>query len=151
MKPIAQFATAAALVLGLASAYAQDGVVVKRSAHGVQATLDKLAAIVGDKGFGIVARIDHAAAAAKVGETLRPTQVLVFGNPKVGTALMQSQQSVGLDLPIRVVAWEDEEGTVWVAYNEPGWLAGRYGIGDRGAVVKKMTGALANFTDAATR
>ena len=137
--------------LAWAPAHAQDGVTVKPSANSVAATVDKLDAIVREKGFGVVARVDHAAAAAKVGLTLRPTQVLIFGNPKVGTALMQSAQAVGLDLPIKVAVWEDAEGKVWIGYNDPSWLTSRYGIGDRGEVVKRMTGALGNFTDAAAK
>ena len=104
-----------------------------------------------DKGFGVVARVDHAAAASKVGEKLRPTQLLIFGNPKVGTALMQSRQSIGLDLPIRVAVWEDAEGQVWLAYNDPAALAARHEVLDRSAVIERMTGALDNFTNAAAR
>ena len=140
------------LVLVASSAVAQDpGLIVKRSSHSVAATLDKLEGIVKSKGFTVFARIDHAAGAASVGQQLRPTQLLIFGNPKVGTALMTASQSAGLDLPIRVAAWEDAEGQVWLVYNDPAWLAGRHNIKGRGKVVGKMTGALGNLTDAATR
>ncbi len=152
MTRFVRLALASALVLTTATAaIADEGIVVKRSAHSVQATLDKLESVVSDKGFGIVARVDHAAAAAKAGEQLRPTQVLIFGNPKVGTALMKSNQRIGLDLPIRVVAWEDEAGAVWVAYHAPKALVGGHDIGDRAEVVQRMTGALGKFTDAATK
>ena len=123
--------------------------VVKKSTHSVAATLNKLEGIVKSKGFTVFARIDHAAGASKVGQELRPTQVLLFGNPKIGTALMLSDQAAGLDLPIRVAAWQDENGQVWIAYNAPQWLASRHGIENRAEVIKKMTGALDKLTSAA--
>jgi uncharacterized protein (DUF302 family) len=125
--------------------------VVKRSSHSVAATLDKLESIVKDKGFTVFARIDHAAGANKVGQSLRPTELLIFGNPKVGTALMSSRQSAALDLPIRVAAWEDASGQVWIGYDAPASLAQRHGIVDRDPVIKKMTGALNGLTDAAAK
>ena len=125
------------------------GVVVKKSTHSVAATLDKLEGIVKSKGFTVFARIDHAAGASKVDKQLRPTQVLLFGNPKIGTALMLSDQRAGLDLPIRVAAWQDEKGQVWIAYNAPQWLANRHGINNRAKVIGKMTGALDKLTSAA--
>ena len=140
------------LVLSWVSSFAaagDDGIVRKTSANSVQGTLDKLEQIVREKGFTVFARIDHAAGAKKVGQELRPTQLLIFGNPKVGTALLQGNQSVGLDLPIRVVAWEGADGAVWVAYNDPAYLTTRHQISDRDKVVGKMTGALQKFTDAA--
>lgn len=127
----------------------QNGMVVSKSANSVGATLDRLEAIVKDKGFTVFARIDHAAGALETGQSLRPTQLLIFGNPKVGTALMSSRQSAGLDLPIRVAAWQDADGQVWIGYDAPAHLAERHGIEDRDEVVKTMTGALANLTSAA--
>lgn len=138
------------LVLGTV-ATADDQMVRKASANSVDVTLDRLEQIVKDKGFTVFVRIDHAAGAAKVGKSLRPTQLLIFGNPSVGTALMSSAQSAGLDLPIRVVAWEDEGGKVWLAYTAPAALAARHGIADRDEVVAKMTGALDNLTNAAAK
>ena len=139
------------LVISFApAALADEGIVKKLSARSVQDTMDNLEGIVKKKGFTVFARVDHAAGASKVGETLRPTQLLIFGNPKVGTALMTSSQSIGLDLPIKVLAWEDSEGMVWLAYNEPAYIAERHGIEDKEAVVSKMTGALKGITDAAT-
>ncbi len=126
-----------------------SGIVTKTSTHSVKETLDKLEAIVTSKGFKIVARVNHAKAAEKSGQTLNPTEVLIFGNPKVGTALMKSNQAIGLDLPIKVIAWEDDNGVVTIAYNDPAWMVSRYGITDREKVVQKMTGALKKFTDAA--
>ncbi len=140
------------LILVFFSTYAvagEDGIVRKTSANSVQGTLDKLEQIVRNKGFTVFARIDHAAGAKKVGKELRPTQLLIFGNPKIGTLLMQSNQTVALDLPIRVAAWEDAQGTVWIAYTDPAYLTARHQVTDREKVVAKMTGALHKLTDAA--
>lgn len=126
-----------------------DGVINKISTHSVKDTLDKLETIVTSKGFTVVARVDHAKAAEMAGLNLNPTEVLIFGNPKVGTALMNSNQAIGLDLPIKVLVWQDDKGIVTIAYNDPSWMVSRYGIDDRDEVVKKMTGALGKFTDAA--
>jgi len=126
-----------------------EGIVSKTSTHSVKDTIDKLETIVTAKGFAVVARVNHAKAAENVGQKLNPTEVLIFGNPKVGTALMQSNQAIGLDLPIKVIAWEDDKGVVTIAYNDPSWMVSRYDIDDRNEVVKKMTGALMKFTDAA--
>lgn len=127
-----------------------DGMVEKPSQHSVSVTLDRLTGIVTEKGFSVVARVDHAAAAKRAGLTLLPTELLIFGNPKVGTQLMQSQRTVGLDLPIKVLVWEDPEGNVWLAYTAPDYLLARHGIDDREAVREKMTQALDGFTNAAT-
>jgi len=139
------------IVLFPLCAFAQggDGIVTKPSRFSVETTLDRLESAVKQKGFTVFARINHAAGAAKIGKQLRPTELLIFGNPKVGTALMSSRQSAGLDLPIRVVAWEDSTGQVWLAYNAPRYLEERYRIPDRQAVIGKMTGALKNLTDGA--
>ena len=134
-----------------ADSMSDPGLVLTKSANSVAVTLDKLESIVKEKGFTVFARIDHAAGAAKVGQTLRPTQLLIFGNPKVGTALMSSSQSAGLDLPIRVAAWEDVQGQVWIGYTAPAALAERHGINDRGPVIDKMTGALGKFVGAAAK
>ena len=139
------------IVLFPLCAFAQggDGIVTKPSRFSVETTLDRLESAVKQKGFTVFARINHAAGAAKIGKQLRPTELLIFGNPKVGTALMSSRQSAGLDLPIRVVAWEDSTGQVWLAYSAPRYLEERYRIPDRQAVIGKMTGALKNLTDGA--
>jgi uncharacterized protein (DUF302 family) len=130
-------------------AAADKGLVVKPSAYGVDETLNRLEGVLEKKGLTIFARIDHSAGAGKVQMNLRPTQVLIFGNPKMGTALMRSNQAAGIDLPMKVLAWEDEQNRVWIAYNDPGYLADRHQIRDRGEVIEKMTKALANLTDKA--
>jgi uncharacterized protein (DUF302 family) len=90
--------------------------------------MDRLAAAVTSRGISIMARIDHAAAAAAVGMELRSTEVLVFGNPRAGTPLMQAAQTVGIDLPLKALVWQDEGGKTWLAYNDPQWLAKRHGV-----------------------
>src|ERR1700733_12586714 len=89
---------------------AQDGLIVSKSPHSVSKTIDRVVEAAKARGMMIFARIDHAAGAAKVGMTLRPTELLIFGHPKGGTALMQDQQTVGIDLPLKALAWEDERG-----------------------------------------
>ena len=101
-------------------------------------------------GLTIFARVKHQAGAKKVGLDLRPTELLIFGNPKMGTPLMQANPAIGLDLPLRAVAWEDKDGTAYLAYTDPAALKARYGITGRDALFAKMTGALKKFTDIAT-
>lgn len=134
----------------LLPAMAADGVVSAKSAHSVADTADKLEAVLNEKGMTVFARIDHAAGAAKIDAELRPTQLVVFGNPKVGTPLMQCSQSVALDLPQKALIWEDAEGHVWLTYNDPAYLDARHGLGDCAAVLEKVSKALANFAKAAT-
>jgi uncharacterized protein (DUF302 family) len=112
-----------------AYAMAVDGLTNLQSAFGPKETMDRLEAEVKSRGMTVFARIDHARGAADVGLNLRPTEVLVFGNPKGGTPLMQSNQSIGIDLPLKALVWKDQSGTVWLSYNEPGWLAKRHGLG----------------------
>lgn len=130
---------------------ATEGLVAKRSAYPVAETMDRLERVVRDRKLIVVARVDHAAAAQQAGLTLRPTQLLIFGNPKAGTPLMQSAQSVGIDLPLKVLVWEDDKGQVWLGYNDPGWLAARHGVADRAEVVRSIAGALAALTDAVAK
>ena len=128
---------------------ADNGLVTVRSAHGVKDTIDRLAADVTAKGMRVFARIDHAQGANEVGLALRPTELLIFGNAKGGTPLMQSRQTIGLDLPLKALAFEDADGTVWLCYNDPAWIAVRHGVaGDE--VTKAMAAALAAATHHAT-
>ena len=131
-------------------AAAADGVIDVESTHSVADTADKLVAAVEAKGMKVFARIDHAAGAASIGSEIPPTQLVVFGNPKVGTPLMQCSQSVALDLPQKALIWEDAEGQVWFSYNDPAYLDARHGLGDCEAVLGKVSNALANFAAAAT-
>ena len=106
-----------------------DGLIACVSKFGPKETMDRLAAAVTSRGISIVAGIDHAAAAAAIGMELRPTEVLIFGNPRAGTPLMQAVQTVGIDLPLKALVWQDEGGTTRLAYNDPQWLAQRHGVG----------------------
>ncbi len=126
-------------------------IVVTRSAHDVNATIDRLEAALRAKGVTIFARIDHAGNAERANIALRPVQLLIFGNPKLGSPLLASNPMVGLDLPMKALAWEDTDGKVWLAYTAAATIAERYRIEDRAAIIDKMTGALKNFAAAATR
>jgi uncharacterized protein (DUF302 family) len=120
-----------------------NGLVTIRSAHSVKDTIDLVAAEVKSKGMTVFARIDHAAGAKEVGLTLAPTELLVFGNAKAGTPLMQARQQIGIDLPLKMLAWEDPSGTRWLSYNDPVWLAKRHGLGQElDQAVKAMSSAL---------
>jgi uncharacterized protein (DUF302 family) len=125
--------------------------IVKESELGVKETIDKLAAVLKAKGITIFARIDHAAGAKKAGLELRPTELLIFGNPKLGSPLMQADQRIGLDLPMKVLAWEDANGKVFVVYADPAGLNARYKLDGKEAILQKMNQALAAFTTAATK
>jgi uncharacterized protein (DUF302 family) len=89
--------------------------------------MQRLEAAVEAKGFSVFAHIDHSAQAAQVNLSLRPTDLLIFGNPKGGTPLMRSDQRIGIDLPLKALVWQDEKGTTWLSYNDPEWLVQRHG------------------------
>jgi uncharacterized protein (DUF302 family) len=117
-----------ALLLALAaSARAADGLVEVRSPHSVKDTADRLEAAAKARNLVVFLRVDHAAGAHKVGRTLRPTELVVFGNPQGGTPLMECAQSAGIDLPLKALVWQDASGQVWLGYNEPEYLAKRHG------------------------
>jgi len=127
-----------------------DGLITKKSANSVKVTIDILTAALKKKGIGIWARVDHKANGATVNEALRPTTILIFGNPRLGTPLMRSNQTIGLDLPMKALAWKDANGQVWLTYNDPQYLAHRHSIKDKDAIIKKMTGALDKLSNKAT-
>jgi uncharacterized protein (DUF302 family) len=118
--------------------------------HGAAETVERLQAVLATKGIHLFAHIDHAAEAKKAGLLLRPTQVLIFGNPQAGTPLMQSRQTVGLDLPLRVLVWEDEAGKVWLTYHPPSFLAQLHHVSDREEAVNSLDAGLASLARAAT-
>ncbi len=122
----------------------------KTSPHSVSETIDRLQAAVEGAGATVFARIDHAAGAANVEMELRPTQMLMFGNPKLGTPAMLDGQTAGLDLPLRVLAYEDDAGTVHIAYHNPASLAANHGLPGDAKYIQMMTGALDKLTSAAT-
>jgi uncharacterized protein (DUF302 family) len=130
---------------------APAGLVTVQSAHEPGETLDRLVAAIAAHGMTVMARIDHADAAAKVGLSLRPTEVVVFGNPRGGTGLMQAVQTIGIDLPLKALVWQDEAGKTWLSYNAPQWLAARHEIGSEGdKPVSVMADALAAIAGDAT-
>ena len=132
--------------------YAGDsnGMIRIKSNHDVSTTLDNLESVLKTKGMTIFKRVDHTAGAEKAGLQLRPTELLIFGNPKVGTPLMLCSQTAALDLPQKALAYEDEHGKVWLAYNDPAYMANRHNLKDCDKPVQKVTDALANFARAAT-
>ena len=138
------------LVLVPTLAVGSHGIVTIESRYSVDVTADRLEGVLKEKNMTIFSRIDHAAAAAGIGETLRPTVLIIFGNPKVGTALMKCGQTAGIDLPLKALIWEDEYGSVKLSYNDPGFIADRHGISDCRPVLDKMTGALKSFAEKAT-
>jgi uncharacterized protein (DUF302 family) len=145
------FALSAIVCLWGVQAMAAEGLTTMRSSYGPKETMDRLEAEVKAKGITVFARIDHAAGAAEVGLSLRPTEVLIFGNPKGGTPLMQAVQTIGIDLPLKALVWQDASGVTWLSYNDPSWLAKRHGLGNEvAAAVSGMTAALAAVTKAAT-
>jgi uncharacterized protein (DUF302 family) len=132
------------------SAALADALTTKPSKYPVKETVDRLTAALRDKGITPAARIDHAAAAKAAGLELKPTEVLLFGNPKLGTPLMQSNRQVAVDLPMRVLVWEDDGGKVWIGYAPPSTLKTRYKIEGRDDILKALTGALEAFASAAS-
>jgi uncharacterized protein (DUF302 family) len=115
-------------------------------------TVARCVAAIEARGLSLFARVDHAKNAASVGMDLRPTELLIFGNPKGGTPLMQENQVSGLDLPLRVLVWQDADGHVWLTYNDPRWLAARYGLATPSQpAVTAMTAGLAAIVLAATQ
>ena len=127
-----------------------NGLVNVKSSHDVKTTADRLESILNQKGMKVFIRINHAAGAANVGKKLRPTELIIFGNPKVGAPLMQCSQSVGVDLPQKALVWQDDKGLVWLTYNDPDYLSGRHGLKECSEVLKKVEKALNNFAKAAT-
>ena len=148
MRRIAVLAILVALLAAPALAQAPQ-LVTKKSPHDAAATVARLEAAITKRGAAIVAKVDHATAAKASGMELRPIVALIFGNPKLGTPLMQSSPTAGLDLPMRVLVWQDATGAVMVGYWPPASLATAHGIKDRDPVLKTMAGALDAITNEA--
>jgi len=142
-------AVLASLLLAL-PALADAGLTIVESKRSVKDTLDAMAKALEEKGIKVVARVDHAAGAKAAGLELRPSEVLIFGSPKLGTPLMQSKPEIGIDLPMKALAWQDASGKVFLAYTKPEALKARYGIAGKDEVFKAMAGALAAFTAGAS-
>ena len=125
-----------------------DGLVTIASNHSVKKSIDRAESLLKAKEITVFARIDHAAGAASVDMPLRPTELLIFGHPKAGTPLMQANQTIGIDLPLKLLGWEDAVGKVWLTYNDPSWLARRHRLGSEPAVQALAT-VVANLARAA--
>jgi uncharacterized protein (DUF302 family) len=135
-------------LLAAASALAADGVNTLKSPYSAVETMNRFESNAKQRGLTVFARVDHAAGAARVGKTLRPTEVLIFGNPTGGTPLMECAQSAGIDLPLKALVWEDGQGQVWLGTNDPGWLARRHGAPDcpAAAALAKVLTSLSEAT-----
>ena len=132
---------------GVASA--ADGLVSIKSPYPARETMTRLESLVKERGLTVFARVDHAAGAAKIGMTLRATEVLIFGNPQGGTPFMMCAQTLGIDLPLKALVWEDAAAQVWLSYNDTAFLARRHGAPDCPAV-ENLRRALAGIAEAVT-
>ena len=139
-----------AFLLPLTVNAADDGMISKKSQYSVKVTLDRLENALKKKGIKIATRWSHDAGAKGAGIPLRDTELLIFGNPKLGSHFFTSNQTAGIDLPMKALAWKDAKGQVWLTYNDPQYIADRHGIKDRAEIVAKMTGALNKLTNVAT-
>jgi uncharacterized protein (DUF302 family) len=119
-----------------------EGLTTVPSHFAPKETMDRVETEISERGMNVFARIDHAAGAAEVGLTLRPTELIIFGNARGGTPLMQSVQTVGIDLPLKALVWQDAAGKTWISYNEPPWIAQRHHASDAQPIVNKMADLL---------
>jgi uncharacterized protein (DUF302 family) len=131
---------------------AARGLTTIRSSYGPEETMNRFEAEVRAKGMIAFAHIDHAAGAAAVGLSLRPTELLIFGNTRGGTPLMESVQTTGIDLPLKVLVWQDGSGVTWLSYNDPTWIAKRHGVDSGvGATVRVLTATLNQMARSAAK
>lgn len=144
-------AAAAACCALVAPTHASNGVVTVAAESGVAEVTDRLEALLLSKGMTVMARVKHSDAAAGVGVELRDTQLLIFGNPKVGSPLMRCEQMVALDLPQKALVYADAEGRTWIAYNDPAYLQQRHAVQGCDEAFAKVSGALAKLTAAAAK
>ena len=140
------------LIIGLAvslNSFAADGLINVASQHAFDETADKLEKVLLDNGMTIFARVPHSSDALKVNIELQPTELIIFGNPQVGGKLMQCAQTVAIDLPLKVLVWQDEAGGVWISYNDPEYLKARHDMATCDMQLKQVAGALNKLTAAA--
>lgn len=149
MKRMLPIALSLIMVFATISMAGNAGLVNVKSAHSVAATADRLEGVLAEKGMKLFLRLNHAEGAGNVGIKLRPTELLIFGNPKVGAPLMAKQQSVGIDLPQKMLIWQDDSGQVWLTYNDPDYLANRHGLDKNLPPLLKVKKALGAFAQAA--
>jgi uncharacterized protein (DUF302 family) len=122
-----------------------SGLVAIQSAHTVPETVERLQEVISERGMRVFSSIDHAAGAQSIGEELRPTVLLLFGNPTVGTGLMKCRQSVGIDLPMKFLVWEDAESKVWIGFNDPAFLGRRHSMSGCDQILTKVENALTDI------
>ncbi len=134
---------------GTSAAADDSGLIRVASANSVEATADKMEKILKKNGATIFARIDHAAGAKKVGKDLRPTVLMIFGNPKMGAPLMKQNQQIGLDLPLKALIYQAQDGKTYITYNDPAYVSKRHGVSQPEKVFQRMTGILKNVSAAA--
>jgi len=128
--------------MGMEAEMPVQGLTTIKSKRGPQETMSRLEAAVKAKGMTVFARVDHAAGASSVGMSLNPTEVLIFGNARGGTPLMESGQTIGIDLPLKALVWQDALGETWLSYNDPAWIAARHGLSGNEAVIANLAAAL---------
>ena len=150
MKKLSLLLILSFVLISTATVFAADGLIALKSSYSTDETMDRFEAIAKNKGLNIFARINHTAGAAKIGKTLRPTEVLIFGNAQGGTPFMECNQTVGIDLPLKVLVWQDAAGQVWLGYNDPVYLAKRHGV-SQCPVAGKLSKALAGLSAAALK
>lgn len=147
MKVIPSSATVLLFAVTSAAA-AGNGMIAVESPHSPEATMNRFESIVEEQGLNVFARINHTEGADSIDMELRPTELLIFGNPQGGTPFMQCAQTVGIDLPLKALVWEDADGKVWLGYNDPTWIATRHFAGDC-PPVKNLSEALEKMSAAA--
>jgi uncharacterized protein (DUF302 family) len=130
---------------------AAEGLITVQSSHGPEVTMNRFEGEVRSRGMTVFAHIDHAAGGAAASLSLRPTDLLIFGNAKGGTPLMQAAQTIGIDLPLKALVWQDASGITWLSYNDPNWLAQRHGLEETTeAAIKAMSQMLKAIVSKAT-
>jgi len=134
--------------MGNSSAIVDKGLINRSSIYDVKVTADRLEEILKEKGMNVFARINHAAGARTIDEELRPTELIIFGNPALGTPLMQSSQSAAIDLPMKFLVWLDDSGKVWITYNDPKYLVERHGIEGCDELISKIEDGLSGVAEA---
>ncbi|NND01110.1 MAG: DUF302 domain-containing protein [Gammaproteobacteria bacterium] len=145
----AKLTTFILLLLYASLSWGQQGITALESSDDVATTVNRLNSALVEKGMKVFAAVDHAAGAASIGDSLPPTVVVIFGNPKVGTGMMKCAQSVGIDLPMKALVWQDASGKTYGGYNDPAYLKNRHGMEGCDALLDKVSAALSNFASAA--
>ena len=148
VRRLASLVSLLALACWAGVASAADGLTTVRSPYNERETMDRFEKVARNAGMNIFARIDHAAGARKVGRSLRPTEVLIFGNPKGGTPFLECSQTVGIDLPMKLLVWTDESNQVWIGYNDPAWIGRRHGA-ENCPAIDTLSQALAKMVQGA--